>query len=112
MVLVGNEYGYILFVQFIGFSIGLLCSFTSGIGGMLGPQFVGPLMQGYTLSFVLVSLIRLLCLLVLPGQSIEEYFASTILYFTLNIVLLTTMAISIPVKHQFVFNNGTGLLQK
>ena len=103
MVLVGNEYGYIIIVLFIGFSIGLLCSFTSGIGGMLGPQFVGPLMQGYALSFVLVGLIRLLCLLVLPGQSIEEYFASTILYFTLNIVLLTSMAISIPVMLHLVF---------
>jgi hypothetical protein len=48
--------------------MGLLSSYTTAIAGMLGPKFVGPLMQGFALSFVLVLPVRLLCLLVLPRK--------------------------------------------
>jgi hypothetical protein len=73
--------------------MGLLSSFTTAIAGILGPNFIGPLMQGFSLSYVMVLPVRLLSLLALPHKDFE----ATILYFGINIAILTAMAISVPV---------------
>jgi hypothetical protein len=73
--------------------MGLLSSFTTAIAGILGPKFIGPLMQGFSLSYVVVLPVRLLSLLTLPDKDFE----ATILYFGINIAILTAMAISVPV---------------
>ncbi len=73
--------------------MGLLSSFSTAIAGILGPKFIGPLMQGFSLSYIMVLPVRLLSLLVLPNRDFE----ATILYFGINIAILTTMAISVPV---------------
>lgn len=93
-------------IVMIGLTIGLLTSFTSGISGLLGPEFVGSMMQGLSASFILVSLVRLLCLLVFPGQDSWNQLKGTILYFILNVIILTAMAISIPffLRSDFVIN--------
>lgn len=78
--------------------MGLLCSFSLALGGMLGSQFVVSLMQGFSLSYVLVGFVRLICLLSFPdSEDPNTYFKSTIMYFTLNIVILSVMMASIPV---------------
>jgi hypothetical protein len=84
--------------SFLGICMGLLSSFTAAIAGILGPKFIGPLMQGYSLSYIVVLPVRLLSLLTLPHQDFE----ATILYFSINIAILTAMAISIPV----IFNKN------
>jgi len=73
--------------------MGLLSSFTTAIAGILGPKFIGPLMQGFSLSYVVVLPVRLLSLLTMPDKDFE----ATILYFGINIAILTAMAISVPV---------------
>lgn len=89
--------------------MGLLSSYTAAIAGILGPKFIGPLMQGYSLSFIVVLPIRLLSLLVLPRK--DQEFDATILYFAVTIAILTTMAISIPVSFQCSINNRLDILQ-
>jgi len=83
-------------IVLIGFSIGLINSFLSALAGMLGPEYIGSLMQGFSGSFLLVSLLRLICLISFPGQDDRSYFSGTILYFSMNIVILSIMAITIP----------------
>jgi hypothetical protein len=73
--------------------MGLLSSFSTAIAGILGPKFIGPLMQGFSLSNIMVLPVRLLSLLVLPNRDFE----ATIFYFGINIAILTAMAISVPV---------------
>ena len=85
-----------ILIVLIGFSIGLIGSFLSALAGMLGPDYIGSLMQGYSVSFIFASFLRLVCLLSFPGQDDQSYFVSTILYFSINIVILTTMALTIP----------------
>jgi len=77
--------------------MGLLCSFTAAISGMLGPRFIGALMQGYAFAFVLVGFVRFICLVAIPESTIDSYFWSTILYFSLNAVMLIAMSVSVPV---------------
>jgi hypothetical protein len=85
--------------------MGLLSSYTTAIAGILGPKFIGPLMQGFSLSYIVVLPVRLLSLLTLPRK--DQDFEATILYFSLNIAILTTMAISIPLffKSKFIKNH-------
>ena len=85
-----------ILIVLIGFSIGLISSFLSALAGMLGPDYIGSLMQGFSCSFMFVSFLRLICLLSFPGQDDQSYFKGTILYFSMNIVILTAMAITIP----------------
>jgi len=87
----------------IGICMGLLSSFTTAIAGILGPNFIGPLMQGFSLSYVMVLPVRLLSLLALPHKDFE----ATILYFGINIAILTAMAISVPVffRSKFIENH-------
>ncbi len=89
--------------------MGLLSSYTAAIAGILGPKFIGPLMQGYALSYVVVLPVRLLSLLVLPRK--DQEFDATILYFAVNIAILTSMAISIPVSFKSSINNRLDILQ-
>ena len=41
---------------------------------MLGPQFIGALMQGYAFGFVLVGIVRFICLPAIPESTLENYF--------------------------------------
>jgi hypothetical protein len=60
-------------------------------------EFIGALMQGYSGSFVLVGFMRLICLFAFNGQDATDYFHGTILYFSLNVVILSVVAFSIPI---------------
>lgn len=82
----------------IGVLMGTLTCFLGAIAGVLGPTFVGPLMQGFQLSFVLVTFVRLICLLVFNSQDSVAYLHSTILYFSLNVAILAVMVITVPVS--------------
>ncbi|TNV72459.1 hypothetical protein FGO68_gene14863 [Halteria grandinella] len=86
-----------ILVVLIGIVMGTMTCFLGAIAGVLGPSFVGPLMQGFQLSFVLVALVRLICLLVFNSQDTQAYLDSTILYFSLNVAILILMLILVPV---------------
>ena len=75
-----------------------MCSFTTAIGGMMGYQFLGSLMQGNSSSFVFATLLRLICLLAFNGDDPESYFKGTILYFSFIVVILVAAIIIIPVS--------------
>jgi hypothetical protein len=81
---------------FIGLSVGLITSFISALAGVLGPDYIGSLMQGFSGSFLSVSMLRLICLVAFPGQDDKSYFDGTIVYFSMNVCILITMAITIP----------------
>jgi len=90
--------GINLFIQILGYSMGLLTSFTSAIGGMMGSTFLGSLMQGNAFSFLFVNLLRFICLVAFNGQDNESYFNGSILYFSFIIVILVAATITIPVN--------------
>ncbi len=78
--------------------MGQMCSFTTAIGGMMGYQFLGSLMQGNSFSFVFATLLRYICLVSFNGDDAESYFKSTILYFSFIVIILTAATIIIPVS--------------
>jgi uncharacterized membrane protein len=52
-----------IIITVIGLIMGMMTSFLGAIAGILGSNYVGSLMQGFQLSFVLVAFVRLICLL-------------------------------------------------
>lgn len=68
-----------------------------GYGSMLPPQFIGFILLGFSFSAVLVSIVRLICLVSFVAQNDDTYYYSTLMYFGLNLVVLLAITISIPI---------------
>lgn len=88
-----------LLIVLIGIIMGMLTSFLGALGNILGHSYTGPLMQGYQMSFVLVAFVRLICLLPFNSQDSSSYIHGTILYFSINVAVLTLMLISVPLSY-------------
>lgn len=78
--------------------MGTFNSAIMGFGSILPPKFIGFILLGFSLSSVIVSIVRLVCLLAFQTQNDETYYYSTLLYFGLNIIILLAITISIPVN--------------
>jgi hypothetical protein len=83
----------------LDFFLGILGSLIAAICFKLGPDFLLPLDQGISISFLFVALIKLVCILAFP--TVDQYFTGTLLYFGVAAIIVIAMAISIP----FFFKN-------
>lgn len=88
----------------IGYCLGLLSSINIGLAGQINPYFVGAVLQGIALSYVIVDMVKFICLLAFPEQGLIDMYYATLLFFGLNIIILLCQSISIPffLKSKFI----------
>ncbi|CDW90989.1 equilibrative nucleoside transporter 1 [Stylonychia lemnae] len=89
----------ILFMVLIGTFMGNIISTFCGIGGLLGPQYMGSYFQGLSLSSIFACILRLICLLLFDSSNELSYFYSTLLYFSLNAVIQIILCLTLPLSH-------------
>lgn len=85
--------------------MGTLNSIFMGIAGLIEPKFIGANLQGCAFSALVVSLLRLICLLSFDSSIEINYFYSTILYFALNVLILIIMTMTLPVRYETVHSS-------
>lgn len=87
----------IVAMMIIGVCLGLLTCVVLGIAGMLESVFVGSMLQGQSLSAIIVLIVRLICLLIFDKKNSDTLFYGTILYFLISAFVLFLALISTPV---------------
>lgn len=85
--------------RIIGWGIGIFNTTFFGIAGQFPPHYISALVIGQALSFLSISILRMVCLLVFPGDNETAYFNSTLMYFGLNVLILLFTVISMPVNY-------------
>ena len=86
----------ITFVLLLGFFIGALKGVIFGLAGLVGPILVGSLLIGIALSGTMVAGIRLACFFVFPEKDAVSRFHSSILYYTITVILIAAACATIP----------------
>ena len=98
----------IMFLFLSGIFLGTLNSSILGFCGMLNGRFIGYILLGISTSSMIVSFIRLICLITFDNSE-SSYFKGTLLYFGLNLILLIAMTLSIPVRCNLFINKDLGI---
>jgi hypothetical protein len=80
----------------IGTSMGILGSTLMSLVGVLPSYLMRFLLFGCALGFVVVCGVRIVCLILFNSLDESAYTNSTILYFSINTIVLVKMAITIP----------------
>lgn len=80
----------------LGFCIGTLKGVIFGIAGMVGPYLVSSLLVGIALSGCMVSGIRLFCFFVFPNKDPQSRFHSSILYYSITVLLIISACVTLP----------------
>jgi hypothetical protein len=88
----------------LGFCIGTLKGVIFGLAGMVGPILVGSLLVGIALSGTMVAMIRLTCFFVFPDKDHVSRFHSSILYYSITVILIISACATIPyfIKSEFM----------
>lgn len=91
-------------VLVLGFCIGTLKGVIFGLAGLVGPVLVGSLLVGIALSGTMVAMIRLTCFFVFPNKDHESRFHSSILYYSITVMLIVSACATIPyfIKSEFL----------